>query len=121
MNLTKSRSRGCSAAALSLLLPTARFASWPIAFSTSVTWIRNLVNVFAACCLIGLRTSRIQRFTRRLGRDQAIASVANQILPTGLDECLPHSKPVFRLEKLHQRPLHLSVPKSFGDIDFLAS
>src|SRR5262245_58106896 len=34
-------------------------------------------------------------FLRRLGRDQAVAPIANQVLPPGLDERLPHSKPVF--------------------------
>src|SRR5205823_7990118 len=42
-----------------------------------------------------------------------------EILTACLDECLPHGKPVFRLEKLHQRTLHLPVPKSLGNIDFL--
>src|SRR5947209_4614857 len=45
-------------------------------------------------------------FFRWLRRDQTIAPVSNQVLPPGLDECLPHGKPVLRLEKLHQCPLH---------------
>src|SRR5438105_2949370 len=52
-----------------------------------------------------LITSRLDRFFRRLGRNQAIAARADEILPHGLDERLPHSKPVFRFEKLHQGTL----------------
>src|SRR5262249_24592963 len=41
------------------------------------------------------------------------------ISPALQEERLPHGKPVFRLEKLHQRPLHLPIPKPFSNIDFL--
>src|SRR5207247_1280629 len=36
-----------------------------------------------------------------------------------LDECLPHGKPVFRLEKLHQGALQLAVLELPGDVHLL--
>jgi hypothetical protein len=69
--------------------------------------------------VIGPTPASLDGFLRRLSGDQAIAAVANQVLPPGLNECLPHGKPIIRLKKLHQRPLHLTVPKSLGYIDLL--
>src|SRR5437868_3265125 len=45
------------------------------------------------------------RLFRRLSRDQAIAARADEVLPPGLEERLPHGKPVLRLEELQERPL----------------
>src|SRR5262249_5091362 len=51
--------------------------------------------------VIGPAPARLDGFLRRLRRDQAITTRANKVLPPGLEECLPHSKPVFPVEKLH--------------------
>lgn len=60
----------------------------------------------------------LQRLLRLVGRDQPFAP-ADQILSPRLEDCLAHGKPVFRFEKLHQRPLHLFVPKPLGNIYLL--
>jgi hypothetical protein len=74
----------------------------------------------AARCSVGLPASRFKRFLRRVGRDQAIAARADEVLPAGLDQGFPHREPVLRLENLYQRPLQLAALKSFCHIGFLA-
>ena len=45
--------------------------------------------------LIRPPSPRLDGFLLRLGRDEAVAARADEILPAGLDECLPRGKPVF--------------------------
>ena len=54
-----------------------------------------------------------------VGRDQAVAAVADQVLPAGLDQRLADLEVVLRLEELHQRPLQLAVAQVPGDVDLL--
>src|SRR2546426_1604901 len=42
--------------------------------------------------VIGPATARLDGFLRRLGRDETVASVADQVRPAGLDECFPHGQ-----------------------------
>ncbi len=69
--------------------------------------------------VIGPTTPRREGIPRRLNRDQAVAAVPNYVLPTGLNKCFSHRKPVFRLEKLQQYPLNLPVSEPSGDVDLL--
>jgi hypothetical protein len=52
-------------------------------------------------------------------RDEVIAAAPDQLRPAGLDQGFPHGEIVFGLEELHQRALHLPIPKPFRYIDFL--
>src|SRR5262245_9857124 len=53
---------------------------------------------------------RLNGLLGRLSRNETVAAVPDQIiLVSGLDERLPHGKPVLRLEELHQRSLMLAV------------
>src|SRR5579875_885681 len=56
---------------------------------------------------------------RRMGRDEAIAAVADEVGPSRLDQRFPHREVILRLEELHERSLHLAVFHSLGDIHFL--
>jgi hypothetical protein len=58
---------------------------------------------------VRLPAALLKGFLGRLSRDRAIAAGADQILSAGLDERLPHDKPVFGFEELHQCALQLAV------------
>jgi hypothetical protein len=116
-----------------VLLPTRhRFSAGPVALPLRMTgptlaglfplgWVGEAVVMVVVSLdrLVSPPPTRLDRFLGRLGRYQAVTAVADQILPPGLDECLPHVEPVLRLEELHQGPLHLPVPHVLGDLDRL--
>src|SRR5579862_6172185 len=109
------------------ILATARLPPRPIALMRQTTLagrfsLRRVCHgmvMVPASLLVRLPAPRRNGFLRRLGRDKTVAAVADQVLPSGLDQCFPHGKPVLRFEELHQRPLHLAVAKVVGDVHLL--
>ena len=67
--------------------------------------------------LVGPPLTGLNRLLRWVGLGEAIAAVANQVLPPGLDERFPHGESIIWLKELHERPLHLAIPKPLGHID----
>jgi hypothetical protein len=59
------------------------------------------------------------RHGRRIGRDQALGPVADQVLAAGLEQRLAHDEPVLGLEELHQRALHFAVLELLHRLDRL--
>jgi hypothetical protein len=49
-------------------------------------------------------------------RDEAVAPVADQILPPSLDKRFPYREPIRRLEELHECPLHFAIAHAFRDM-----
>src|SRR5271166_6160980 len=64
--------------------------------------------------------SRLDGLARRMSLDQAVAPVSDEVSPPRLEQSLPHHEIVFRLEELHQRPLHLPVPQASCDVNLFS-
>src|SRR5262249_15541942 len=108
--------------------PLLRLPPWPVArrlwrSGTPLAGLLALGRVGDGVVMvrvIGPSSARLEGFLLRVGRDQAIAARADEVLPARLDQGFPHGKPVFRFEKPHQGALHLPIPKPFRNIDFLS-
>ena len=79
------------------------------------------MHVIAADRPVGPLTPCLQRFPRRLGRDQAVAAAADQVRAAGLLQGVADLEIVLRLEELQERPLQLAVAQVAGDEDLLAA
>ena len=103
------------------MLPWVRPGSVALIRQTSLSRLlalRRIRHRMVMVSVIRPPPSRLNRLLRRLGGNQALAA-ADEVRTAGFDRSLPHRKPVRRLEKLHQRPLHLAISEPFGDVDFL--
>ena len=77
------------------------------------------MHVGPAKALIRFASAALKRFTWRGGGDEAVAAIADEIFPAGLDERLADFEIVFGLEELEQRALELAVAKFLGDMHWL--
>src|SRR5262249_44912078 len=74
--------------------------------------IRDRVVMVALGSPLRLPPPCLDRLTRRLGRDQAVAPGTDELATPRIEQGLPHHEIILGLEELHQRPLHLSVPQT---------
>src|SRR5262249_12902639 len=79
---------------------------------------RRVGNGVVMVRVISPTPARLDRFLRRLCRDQSLAP-ADQVLPLRLDQRLPPLAVILRLEELQQGSLHLAVAQVLGDINGL--
>ena len=63
------------------------------------------MDILAAEVCIGIRAPLVDRFFGGFGWDQAVATLADQIVSTDMSQGISDLKVVFRFEKLHQSPL----------------
>ncbi len=66
--------------------------------------------------VVGPLAALVERLARRMRGDQAVAAVADQVLPAGLLQGLADLEVVLRLEELQQGPLQLAVAQVLGDV-----
>src|SRR5215208_5291682 len=121
------RSRGFAAAVLLLLPPLRRLPprpvtgrlDWPGAALSGPFALRRVCHRVVMVRVIGPAPARLDGVFRWLGRNQAIATVADKIGSPRLDQRLAHGKPVCGLEKLHQGTLHFPVFDALRHVNFL--
>src|ERR1700722_16012401 len=112
-----------------LILAAGRLSSRPVTFlgwlwsalAPPLTFARvdDGVVVVAFDIPLGLPPPLLQRLLRRVGGNQAVAPVPDQVCPLGFKQRFPHGEPVRRLEELHERPLELAVIQILRDLDRL--
>src|SRR5262249_7069735 len=98
-----------------LVLSASRLPPWtvtpirqpPLAGRFTLRRVRHRVVVVAAGGFVGPTPSLLDGFFRRVGPNQAVTPVPNQVPPPSLDERLADREVVLRLEELHQRSLQL--------------
>src|SRR5436190_1239299 len=66
---------------------------------------------------IRLSPPRLDRLTRRMRWDQALAPVSDEVPPAGLEQRFADLEVVLGLEELEQGPLELAVAQVPGGVD----
>jgi hypothetical protein len=114
------------------LLPLLRLPAWAVALLLSVlleatfAWLLALGRVgdgvvvaFPLGSPVSPLLASLQNLLRRQGGNEAVTAVAGKVLTARFWKCLLGGERVFRLKKLHQRPLHLPIPQALRDVNVL--
>src|SRR5437868_2471705 len=112
-------------AATGLLTPGLALSTWPVALClrlshstlTGLLPFRRIRNGVVVIVVIRALSSCFDCFLWRIGGNEAVATVSDEIRSPRFFQRLPNLEPVLRLKELHQRPLHLPVAQPFGDVD----